>query len=716
MSDGPVLSGLWYRVETLRPRLRSHARLHRHRYRGEVWYLLQDPASGRVQRFSSNARLIIALMDGHRTVAELWQAANQRLGDAAPTQDEMIQLLGQLHAADLLLTDVTPDVAEIFARHEKEVSARSRRSFGNPMAIRIPLLDPDRALNRMLGPIRLLWGPVGAIIWCLIVLPAVFLIPPHWPEMTHGFTDRILSANNLIVLYFAFPFLKALHELGHAMAIKARGGEVHEMGVLLLVLLPVPYVEASAATAFRSKYHRALVGAAGVLVELLIASLAFYLWLMIEPGATRAVLFNVMLIAGVSTLIFNGNPLLRYDAYYILSDLIEIPNLASRSLRYWTYILERRLLGVRDAEPPNATTRERLWLLSYGIASTVYRAFITILIALFIATKFFIIGVILALWAVGAMAVLPLVKGIRHLATSPRLRGRRWRAVHILAGSVAALVALIGFVPVPYHSSSEGIVWLPEQSLVRAGTAGFVDRFITLAGEQVEAGDPLVRLVEPAVQAQYRVAQAKVTELEASYVMEVASDRVRAAVTREKLRQERVTLAITQERASDLLIRARASGVFVVPNMDDMMGRFYRKGELLGYVIGHTQPLVRVVVPQDATDQVRVESDRVRLQVLDRGHVIHTGRIVREVPAGDEYLPSRALAIEGGGTIATDPRDTKGPKALQRMFQFDIILDDAPHFSTYGQRAVVRFEHAPRPLAVQWYRAVRLLFLSRFSV
>src|SRR4051812_9522963 len=355
MSAAPLLSTLWYRVADLKPMLRSHAKLHRHRYRGEVWYLLQDPASGRVNRFAAPSRLVIALMDGSRTVAQLWEIANKRLGEDAPTQDEMIQLLGQLHAADLLQSDVSPDVAEQFARGEREERARTRRSFANPMAIRIPLWDPDAFLNRIAGFLGFMWGRWGALLWLAVVLPAFFLIPPHWPELTGNFSDRVLAFDKLLALYLTFPVIKALHELGHATAVKAGGGEVHDMGIILLVLLPVPYVEASASTVFKSKYRRAVVGAAGMAVELFVAAIAFYIWLRIEPGAVRAVLFHVMLIASVSTVMFNGNPFLRYDAYYILADLIEIPNLAMRSAQYWGYMIQRYLLGIVDAEPPQAS-------------------------------------------------------------------------------------------------------------------------------------------------------------------------------------------------------------------------------------------------------------------------------------------------------------------------------------------------------------------------
>ena len=231
----PILSNWWYRVASRKPKLRSHARLHRHRYRGEVWYLLQDSASSRVHRFTPAARLIIAMMDGNRSVDELWAIANRQLGENAPTQDEMIQLLGQLHAADLLQSDVTPDVAELFARGEREEKARYRRSFANPMAIRIPLLDPDAFLNRFRGLIGLIWSKWGGALWLAVVLPAALLIAPHWPELSNNFTDRILAVDNLFLLYFVFPIIKLLHELGHATATKAGGGEVHDMGIVLLV-------------------------------------------------------------------------------------------------------------------------------------------------------------------------------------------------------------------------------------------------------------------------------------------------------------------------------------------------------------------------------------------------------------------------------------------------------------------------------------------------
>lgn len=711
-----LLSTLWYRVANLKPKLRSHARMHRHEYRGEVWYLLRDPASGRVNRFTPAARLVIALMDGSRTVGRLWEIANHRLGEEAPTQDEVIQLLGQLHAADLLQSNVTPDVEELFARGEREERARYRRSFGNPMAIRIPLWDPDAFLNRFRGLIGLIWSGWGAALWLAVVLPAAILILPHWPELSNNFADRLLATDNLVVLYLLFPILKAFHELGHATATKARGGEVHDLGVILLVLLPVPYVEASASTTFRSKYQRAMVGAAGVTVELFIAALAFQLWLLVEPGIVRAILYNVMVIAGVSTLIFNGNPLLRYDAYYILADLIEIPNLGARSLRYWSYLLERYLLGAQDLDPPYASRGEKAWFIVYGAASSVYRVFVTILIALFIAGRFFFVGVLLAIWAVGAMAIFPIVRGVRHLSSSPRLRGNRSRAVAVTTGLIAAIAGFIFFIPIPYHAYAEGVIWLQEDALVRVGADGFLSQILVEPGTSVVKGQSILRFVNPQAIATLKAAEARVQEWEADYNDELVRDRTKAMVTLARLAQERGELAVARERVGDLTLRAQTSGVFMVPDANDLDGRYYHKGDLLAYVIGESPVVVRVVVPQDAIDMVRGATDEVRALLIDQPDVPVRGRIIRAVPSGNEMLPSRALSVEGGGDIATDPRDTKGPKALQRMFQFDIALDMPRSAKYFGQRVLVRFELRDEPLSVQIYHGLRLLFLSRFSV
>ncbi len=716
-SQGPLQSSQWYRVAPLRPRLLARARLHRHRYRGELWYLLQDPASAKVHRFTPAARLIIAAMDGRRSVHDLGPLAGRRLGDDAPTQDEILQLLGQLHGADLLQTDVPPDAIEVFERGEREARSKSRRAWANPMAVRISLVDPGAFLDRFVPWWRRLWGVPGALLWLAVVLPALVMLPQHWPELTHNLSDRVLEADNLLLLGLIFPVIKALHELGHATATRASGGEVHDMGLMLLVLMPVPYVDASSATVLRSRWSRALIGAAGMVVELFVAAIAFYLWMTVEPGLVRALCFNVMLVAGVSTLIFNGNPLLRYDAYYILADLIEIPNLAQQSTRYWGYLAERYLLRVDDATSPAAGGSERAWFLFYGLASTVYRLFVTIAIALFIGTRFFFIGVLLALWAGGMMLLMPLVRVLRRMQARPLLRERRGKVL-VFGGAAAALALLfVVAVPVPTRVQGEGVVWLPEQSALHAGANGFFNRFEAEPGSAVRAGQPLLASFDPSLDAQVRSLEARVAELEANYRLEFINDRARADIALHQLDLERDALRRSQAREQGLRVSARTDGVFTVVRAVDMPGRYFRQGDVMGYVLGAAEPVVRVLIEQAVVAGVAIGTRSIEMRLAGDADRIVTGRIVRQVPAGGDEAPSRALLAPGGGRIAADPRDPQGRRTLEPVFQIDVAPDTPLGPSgLYGQRVHVRFDLEPQPLGRQWYGGLRRLFLAHFGV
>ncbi|MEJ2725300.1 MAG: PqqD family peptide modification chaperone [Deltaproteobacteria bacterium] len=268
-----LFSPSWYRVAGLRPRLRSHVEIHRHHYRGELWYVLQDHASGRFQRFTPAAYQIIGLMDGKQTVQEIWDKVRARLAEEAPTQEEVIRLLSQLHAVDALQADVVPDTAELLKRFEKRRFGKWKQNLRSPLFMRFPLIDPERILTRFQWLARPFFSWAGFILWIVVVTWAVFQAGVHWPELTRNITDLILAPKNLVVLWLTFPFLKAFHEFGHGFAVKLKGGEVHEMGIMFLVFTPIPYVDASAASAFREKRERALVCAAGILVEVFIAAL-----------------------------------------------------------------------------------------------------------------------------------------------------------------------------------------------------------------------------------------------------------------------------------------------------------------------------------------------------------------------------------------------------------------------------------------------------------
>ena len=211
-----------------------------------------------------------------------------------------------------------------------------------------------------------------------------------------------------------------------------------------------------------------------MIVELFLAALALFVWLNVEPGIIQDIAFNIMLIGGVSSLLFNGNPLLRFDGYYMLADILELPNFGTRSNRYLGYLVERYLFKVEDARFETSSRKERAWLIGYSIASYLYRIFILFAIALFVAGKFFIIGVLLAIWTVASQLLLPLIKLARYVVTGDRLRPQRRRAVTTSAALLGLLLLRVFVIPLPLATHTQGVVWLPEQARVRSGTDCFV--------------------------------------------------------------------------------------------------------------------------------------------------------------------------------------------------------------------------------------------------
>lgn len=707
---------LWNRIAGLKPRLRAHARIYRHHYRGHPWYVLQDRAATRYYRFSAGTYQFIGLLDGNRTVDEILQSVSAHLGETAPTKADIIGLLAQMQAADALQFDQPQNIAELFARRAQQRKQRRRQRLMSPLALRFPLLDPDAFLTRALPWVRPVFGPLGLLVWFVVVSAALVLGIAHWPEIMLHWSTRALDPRNLLLLWLLYPVIKMLHEFAHAFTTKVWGGEVHEMGVMLLVLMPIPYVDASAANAFNDKRKRMLVGAAGIMVEVFLAALAMFVWLNVQPGLVRDLAFNVMLIAGASTVLFNGNPLLRFDGYYILADAIEIPNLGSRSTQYLGYLIKRYLFGLSAVRSPVTALGERGWFVVYGIAAFVYRLTITFFIALFVAGKLFIVGVVLAIWALAAQVVYPAARQLAFVWRNSATQGRRVRTTAILSCAGVMAIALLCVLPLPSWTGAEGIIRLPERSLVRAGTDGFMVRILSAEGQRVQKDEPLFELEDSLLRTRISTLEWRLLELEARQSAELLKDRVKSEILKEDIAAAKAELAEARARFDRLVVHSPTNGIFEVPQGQDFPGRFVRKGDLLGYIAEPSTVTARVVVPQTAVDLVRRRTEGVEVRLASRpGETLHA-TIQGEVPSATDQLPSRVLGTQGGGAIAVDSRDSEGVKSIKRIFQFDIALPPQKTAGFVGSRVYVRFNHGAEPLARRWYRQFRQLFLSRFQV
>ncbi len=713
MNDNPF-SPSWYRVAGLRPRLRNHDRITRHVYREKVTYLLEDQVNGHVYRFTPEVYAFLGLMTGEHTVQEILDGLAMRKTPNFPTQDQVIEILSGLHTMDALICDIPPDTEELFLRNQKQNQphylTQLKRSV---LFLRFPLYDPEKILQKyshlfnVFFTRRVLWFLLGLFVLSLMVL---FV---SWHELTANLFDTLFTRNNLFIIWLVYPCIKTVHELAHAFAVKKWGGEVHEIGLMFLLFIPVPYVNATASSAFADKWQRIAVSSAGILAELFLASLALLLWSLVEPGLTRSVAYNIIMLGGFSTLLFNGNPLVRFDGYYVFSDLLEIPNLAQRSQSYLGYLTYTHLLRLKGMKSVPGSSTEKRWYLFYGLASFAYRLTIYGSIFFILSSKFSTIGAFFGLFAIGQLFLVPAITKLRRTFATTQNRQYRSRVLSATISFLIALLLLVAIVPFPYSSHFEGVLLPPDDAIVRMATDGIV---ISLPGEPnrlVNKGDILVECEDVQLAYNIELLQSQTREYQQKEKATFATDPFEARIVHERLKELMEGLKEKLAKRAQLTVRSPTEGTLIIPEFASLPGRFLRQGDLLAYV-SQEDNKVRVIVSQADIDIITENTVRIELVFAPDLGTSYAGRLLTENPQATLFLPSKVLSTEGGGNILIDPDDSSGRQMLEEMFQLDIVIDAAIERPFIGSRVYIRFYHASEPLLFRWQRSIRQLFLTHF--
>jgi putative peptide zinc metalloprotease protein len=703
----------WHRVAGLRPLVRSHTELRLQAQRGTALHVLRDLTNDNAVRLNAAAYAFVGRCDGRSTVQQIWDAMLAAQPDQGITQTEIIDLLTGLHGRSLLQFDVTPDVETLF--HAQDRRVRKRRIGGvNPLAFRLPLGDPSRLLVplRRLGPV--LFSPLGCVLFLATVLPALLLAAMHWDALTREASKVLQSPGYILLAWLCYPFIKGAHEAAHALALQRYGAEVRQAGITLIALSPVPFVDASASDALRQRSQRALVSAAGILAEIGLASFALFVWLAVQPGWVRDLAFVVMLTGALSTVLTNGNPLLRYDGYFVLCDLLDLRNLGNRSGRWWSEALGRRLFGLHARTPIEPLPGERWWLLLYAPLSWTYRMVLSIVIGLWLGSFSALLGAAALGLLLTANSLLPLWRMLQMLGVGLREEKERRTAWLRAVGVIAGIVGLVTLVPLPLHSVAEGVVWLPERAQLRAGTDGFVIGLDAANGQRVQAGQRIAQLDDPALPPRRASLVGNVAE--ANVLLFQAIDRAphEAPDLRQRLSYHQAELARLDERLAEREIRAQADGLLVLPQHDELVGQFRRRGETIGYLLTAAPTTVRVALPQQQAELVRASTQGVAVRLLETRDQTHHGRIALRVPGTQTQLPSAALSDSAGGPIPTDPADPDRVRTRQPVVVMDIEVD-APSSERFGGRALVRFDHGTAPLAQQALQSLQQLLLGHFN-
>jgi len=337
-------------------------------------------------------------------------------------------------------------------------------------------------------------------------------------------------------------------------------------------------------------------------------------------------------------------------------------------------------------------------------------------IVLFIMGQLFFIGVILAMWAVMMQIILPFLKVIMFLVTGQNLRRKRGRALAISGFGLILVFALLFLMPFPLFTLSEGVIWLPEHSHLRAGSDGFIQNVLVEDGQNVNKGQPLVECEDLLLRTQVAVLQARIDESDAKLMAQQFVNRSQAEVLKKDKETIEAQLERATERLKSLTIQSPTSGVFIIPQASDMPGKFVQRGDVIGYVMEDGITQIRAVVAQNDIGLVRERTQFVDAWLSETDAIPVRATIKREVPGGINTLPSPVLGSLGGGTFSINPQAQGNVETLEHLFQFDLTLPDTVKVEQKGGRVFLRFNHGYEPLAFQWYRKLRQLFLSLYDI
>ena len=653
-------------IESLCPRLREGLRFSAQDSGGDRVCVIEDAQASRFHRVGLAEYRFLTALDGSRTVASIVAQLARDGGGETFTEQEALQMIRWAKDHDLLAVESTRATSD---REHTERTLRSAVTWLNPLIVRVPLARPDGFFTRVEPALRWALGGFGFALWLAVVTTGAAQVALDWPRFLLGF-DGILARDNWLWLFVVWIVLKTAHEFSHGVFCKHFGAAVREVGAIFVLFVPMGYVDATASLGLASKWRRIMVACAGLYLEFFLAAVAAIVWARSGPGLAGTVAHNAVITGTVVTLLFNANPLMRFDGYYVLCDLLDLPNLATRG-RAWTQrAFSWLLVGGRARRPAMPRTREDWSVALYGSASAVWQA--VVVVGLLAAASVALRGGGLLLAAMAALVWIgvPLWRFASSLAGSGRCVGASLRAALLFGAAALALF-------VPFHRSvtSPGVVELADTQILRAECPGFVEKVHVQDGELVRQGQPLLDLANE--EAAALLAKSRV-ELERQEL------RARIAFTKgevslfqaEQAKAESLRTAVANHESflATLHLRAPMAGRVTGRKLAQMQGSFIESGgELLQIGRGEGSDVKIAVSQEDAPHLHAVTDQPLRVKIAGRGEVF-AATLLRVEARATRTLLHPALSALAGGPLALRRNEDDGGKRAQ---EYELA---EPHF------------------------------------
>jgi len=696
---GPVQAGL-----------RSDLEVTRHVFRGQPQYVVRDPLTFQTHQFSQyDYQILVALHDG-ASLEEIFQqlVAEGCLRDEQ--QEEFYQFILTLHRLNFLILPIS-DSRLLYERFASRQRLARWRQMGSFLFLRVPLINPDAFLDRTADLVRPVFSRVALLLWVVMMCAGLGILVRRWDAFMDPM-HSILASETLLFLWLALIGLKVVHEFGHAYACKIFGGKVPEMGAFFIAFTPCAYVDASSAWGFSRLGHRVVVSLAGMYFESVIALLALIVWCTTESPLISSCAHHVVVLSSAVTIGFNINPLMRYDGYYVLSDLTGIPNLRQRSIEQVQAVLKRLLLGI-STPASGFSKRERALLVIYGIASSVYKVMLIMAICTMIALKFYVVGIALATFFLLGILVGVLRRLVDYLWRSRETHAVRGRAVALSIVLLAVVPVAVATVPVPGRVVVPGVVQTRENKVVYAKVDGILDSPLLQTGQYVARGHQLGTLQNVAIQTALEQSRAEAEVARLRYARGLQATPQMAVAARSHWIHAQARLQELERDRQQLVLQAPLAGVITRAADGQETGRFVRRGEPVGTIAAGPWTVRCLASAEQIAAARPAPGQRVDVRLQLDGIAEVTGVIDKVAVKGTHEVFSPVLTQLGGGSIAVDPQTRQTDKP---MFEMVVRLPPTlPAHPRHDGRAMVLFHGESRTCGAHAYRRFQQ-FLNRLRV
>src|SRR6516165_714912 len=491
-------------AEHLKVRLRPDLVVQPQFYEGMTHYVIKDPLALKYFRFKIEEYFLLQQFDGQQNLQDVKKSFERKYRPQTISIEDLTRFVAQLHEAGIIQID-SPEQAKVLIRRRRKNRWRKVWSFlANILFIKIPVIDPERLLTGMYPYFRWIYTRTFISLSVMSMLMAILLVASNWKTFYDKLPDFQSFFNWWTILSFwvCLAVVKIIHEFGHGLTAKHYGGEVHEMGILFLVLTPALYCDVTDSWLLPNKWRRIWISAAGIYVECFLASLATFVWWYSTPGLLNSLAMATMFICSVNTILFNANPLLRYDGYYVMADWLEIPNLRIKSTQFFAYLMQEKVLGLEVPVQSYLPKSRRILFVTYAIASYVYRWFVTFAILWFLSQflkpwKLEQISYMLAMASLVPLVGMPVYQIGKFLRTPGRLRKVKKARAAAYAAAAIALVCGILLIPTPLRIDGTLVLKLAKPQEVYAEIEGRLVELSVKDGDWVTKDTVIAKLSNP---------------------------------------------------------------------------------------------------------------------------------------------------------------------------------------------------------------------------